>query len=80
VSQKFTPTRKQIDRAEKVAEALAERAQLKRRRRDTVVAVAEAQRFERPKLGNPKPPKKEPEFTDEQLAIAVRSLERQGKL
>lgn len=80
MSQKFAGTRKQIERAERVAEELAERAQLKRRRRDTVATLSEAQRFERPKLGKPKQPKKEPEFTDEQLAIAIRSLERQGKL
>lgn len=72
--------RRQIERAEAVAErANRYRANVARR----VETMAEADRWERPaSLAGRKPhkPKTLFEFTDEQMMIAIKSLERNGKV
>ena len=80
--------RSQIERAEKIAERLASRNPAKRRElfekavkkvefevsaRDYKKPASLAEERPKPK----KPPKAEPEFTDRQLEIAMRSLDRQ---
>ena len=74
--------RRQIERAEATAErANRYRANVAQARR--VETMAEADRWERPKSlagGKPHKPKTLFEFTDEQMMIAIKSLERNGKV
>lgn len=74
--------RRQIERAEATAErANRYRANVARARR--VETMAEVDRWERPASlagGKPHKPKTLFEFTDEQMMIAIKSLERNGKV
>jgi hypothetical protein len=78
--------RAQIERAERVAaKADRERKERRDRREDeiaAVVAMSETQGWKKPASlasGKPvRPVKKRVEFTDRQMAIALRSLERHG--
>ena len=74
--------REQIERAEAIAErANRYRANVARARR--VETTAEADRWKRTRSlagGKPHKPKTLFEFTDEQMMIAIKSLERNGKV
>ena len=76
--------REQIERAEAIAErANRYRANVARARARRVETVAEVGRWERPASlagGKPHKPKTLFEFTDEQMMIAIKSLERNGKV
>jgi len=81
--------RDQIERAERIAERLAEHTPSKRRKAlekaiEQVELIVAARGYKKPgSLRRDRkidPPEVEPEFTDAQLEIAIRSLERQGKI